>query len=87
MHDPDTDNDLPFPGFESTNRARDRANDLIANLNKSKDDAHRRAARKLDECSTDEPCRSTACPRCMRTARIDWIDAVADMVENEWRRS
>lgn len=86
MTDAATDTCLPSPDFESAARARDRAEDRIANLNKSKDDAHRHLARKLDDCSTDEPCGSGACPRCMRAARIDWINVVAAMVENEWRR-
>lgn len=83
----DDDKKPPIPKLESREQVRDRANDLIKSLNKSKDDAHHALARKLDDCSTDDPCRSGACPRCMRTARINWIDAVADMVENEWRRS
>lgn len=87
MNDAATDSYLPYPDFESAARARDRAEDLIANLNKSKNDALRHLARKLDECSTDEPCRSGTCPRCMRAARINWIDVVVDLVENEWRRA
>lgn len=75
--------ELPYRQFETREQVRDRAYDLSDNLKKSKDDRHQELAKKLDCCSTGDPCGSGACPRCMRDARLPWIRTVDHLV-GEW---
>jgi len=81
------DEDQPYPDFETRADARHSAERLIKNLAKSRTAKHRDLAKKLDQCDSEDPCLSGACPRCLRTHRVRWIADICDLVLNEWRHA
>jgi hypothetical protein len=81
------DDDQPFPDFETRADARYSAERLIENLAKSRTESHRALAKKLDQCASDDPCLSGACPRCLRAHRVRWIADICKLVQDEWRHA
>lgn len=81
------DDDQPYPDFETRAYVHYWAERLIENLAKSRKASHRALAKKLDQCTSDDPCLSGACPRCLRAHRVRWITDICKLVRDEWRHA
>lgn len=68
--------------FETSKKARFSRDELIDNLRAAGLTGHA-LRRILEKCSLERPCRSAACPVCMRQFRRWWCSWVADWIVNE----